>query len=283
MLKPKAMDSNKILSADLLDILFEGKNKDYGAYQLRKTYNNRLGIALASMTLICLLFFLTRILANDHGKERTLLPINEIILIKDLDEPKKEPEPIRVKPPEAVAASVKTVIHTPPRIVDEHDVQEAPPEVAELEESPVGLIKREGVKADDFVAPPIEVSTGIVEGPKVVVKEYEKVFTRIEKEARFPGGMEAWKRYLERNLNAQVAAEDGAVMGYYLVKVQFIVDQQGTISNVQAIEVPTACPSCGPEAIKVIKNGPKWEPAIQNGRKVTYQAIQVITFEVAEE
>jgi protein TonB len=45
MLKPKAMDSNKILSADLLDILFEGKNKDYGAYQLRKTYNNRLGIA----------------------------------------------------------------------------------------------------------------------------------------------------------------------------------------------------------------------------------------------
>ncbi|HEX8278791.1 MAG TPA: energy transducer TonB, partial [Segetibacter sp.] len=92
-----------------------------------------------------------------------------------------------------------------------------------------------------------------------------------------------WKRYLERNLNANVAADDGAPTGNYTVRVQFIVDKEGNISNVSAIEVPKACPSCGPEAVKVIKRGPKWEPAVQNGRNVIYQAVQHITFQVAEE
>ena len=91
------------------------------------------------------------------------------------------------------------------------------------------------------------------------------------------------EKYLERNLNAQVASDDGAPVGNYTVKVQFIVDKTGAISNVTAIEVPKACPSCGPEAVKVIKRGPAWEPAVQNGRNVIYQAIQHITFQVAEE
>ncbi len=95
--------------------------------------------------------------------------------------------------------------------------------------------------------------------------------------------MEGWKRYLERNLNANVAADDGAPGGNYTVKVQFVVDKEGGISNVEAIEVLKACPGCGPEAIKVIRKGPKGEPAIQNDRKVIYQAIPYITFQVAED
>lgn len=93
--------------------------------------------------------------------------------------------------------------------------------------------------------------------------------------------MEQWKRYLERNLDANVAAKDGAPAGLYPVKLQFIVDTQGNISNVKAVEVPQGCPHCGPEAVKIISRGPKWIPAVQNGKNVIYQAVQFITFQVA--
>jgi hypothetical protein len=108
-------------------------------------------------------------------------------------------------------------------------------------------------------------------------------YSRVEKEAQFPRGPEGWRKYLERNLDANVAANDGAPAGNYTVKVQFIVDKTGAISDVKAVEIPEACPSCGPEAVRVIEKGPKWEPAVQNGRNVIYQAIQFVTLQVAEE
>jgi hypothetical protein len=102
-----------------------------------------------------------------------------------------------------------------------------------------------------------------------------------EKEARFPGGPQEWKRYLERNLDANVAAASNAPPGIYTVKVQFIVDKEGKISNVQAVSVPADCPRCAREAERVIRKGPNWEPAVQNGRPVIYQAIQFISFQVS--
>ena len=59
------MEINKINDADFLDILFEGRNKEYGAYELRKTYNRRIVIAIAGMFVICLLFLLSQIIAKD--------------------------------------------------------------------------------------------------------------------------------------------------------------------------------------------------------------------------
>lgn len=104
-----------------------------------------------------------------------------------------------------------------------------------------------------------------------------------EKEAKFPGGLENWRRYLENNLDAAIAARSNARPGVYHVKVQFIVDKEGNISNVNAIKVPDDCKKCGKEAIRVIVKGPKWEPAIQFGKPVIYQAIQDIYFQVSNE
>ncbi len=106
-------------------------------------------------------------------------------------------------------------------------------------------------------------------------KQYDKVFTKVEHPAEFPGGDEAWKRYLERNLNTKVAAPKGV----YTVHVQFIVNEDGSLHNVSA-EVPKDCRVCGQEAINLIKKGPKWEPAVQNGRNVVYQTIKDVTFTV---
>jgi protein TonB len=279
------MEANKILNADILDILFEGKNKEYGAYELRKTYNRRITTALVVMAIICLFLFLTSIFAKDNDKDKNKIIVQDVQLedIKKTEEKKPEPPP-PPPPPKPEPPKVEITKFTPPKIVKDEEVKEPPPPVEKLEDTKIGTINQEGKKDEGFVAPPVEEKgTGVVEAPKKVEEDYDKVFTKVEKEAKFPGGMEGWKRYLERNLNANVAADDGAPPGNYTVKVQFIVDKEGGISNVQAIEVPKACPSCGPEAVKVIKKGPKWEPAVQNGRNVIYQAIQYVTFQVAEQ
>ncbi|HLL43171.1 MAG TPA: hypothetical protein VK369_08545 [Segetibacter sp.] len=277
------MDINKIQTADFLDILFENRNKEYGAYELRKTYNGRLIIAIAGMVTVCLLFFLSQILASrvDPNEDKIIVQDVQLEDIK-IEEKKPEPPP-PPPPPKPEPPKVEITKFTPPKIVKDVEVKEPPPPQEKLEETKIGVINQEGLKDEGFVAPPAEVGTGVVEAPKKVEEDYDKVFTKVEKEAKFPGGPDGWRKYLERNLDANVAANDGAPTGNYTVKVQFIVDKTGAISNVKAIEVPKTCPSCGPEAVKVIAKGPKWEPAVQNGRNVIYQAIQFVTFQVAEE
>ncbi len=277
------MEANKIVNADFLDILFEGRNKEYGAYELRKTYNRRILIAIGVMVAVCILVFLSQILANDNDDDKNKIIVQDMQLEDIKKEPEKKPE-LPPPPPKQEPPKVEITKFTPPKIVKDEEVKEPPPPQEKLEETKIGTINQEGKKDEGFVAPPVEEKgTGVVEAPKKVEEDYDKVFTKVEKEAKFPGGMEAWKRYLERNLNANAAQEDGAPTGSYQVKVQFIVDKEGNISNVQAIETPKACPSCAAEAVKIIKKGPKWEPAVQNGRNVIYQAIQYVTFQVAEE
>jgi protein TonB len=278
------MEPNKIMNADFLDILFENRNKEYGAYELRKTYNRRIIIAISVMVAVCILVFLSQVFASDDDTDKNKIIVQDVQLEDIKKEPEKKIEPPPPPPPKPEPPKVEITKFTPPKIVKDEEVKEPPPPQEKLEETKIGTINQEGKKDEGFVAPPVEEKgTGVVEAPKKVEEDYDKVFTKVEKEAKFPGGPEAWKRYLERNLNANVAAEDGAPTGNYTVKVQFIVDKAGIISNVQAIEVPKACPSCGPEAVKIIKKGPKWDPAVQNGRNVIYQAIQYVTFQVAEE
>ncbi|MET0299094.1 MAG: energy transducer TonB, partial [Flavitalea sp.] len=96
------METSKILTADFLDILFEGRNKEYGAYELRKTYNKRMMISIVSMTAIITLLFGGYLLANHTGDK----DIKPDIVVADVDlltvkDPEPEPvEPPPVKPPE---------------------------------------------------------------------------------------------------------------------------------------------------------------------------------------
>lgn len=123
-----------------------------------------------------------------------------------------------------------------------------------------------------------------VKGTKELSKEAQQkddltsVSDTLQKEARFMGGNEAWKKYLETNLNANVPLNDHAPKGIYTVKVKFIVTEEGAIKDVSALQVPAKCPSCGKEAVRIIKDGPRWDPAVADGRKVQSQNIQFISF-----
>jgi protein TonB len=275
------MDINKILSADILDILFDGRNKEYGAYDLRKTYNNRIKIAMGGMFLICLLCLGGSLIANSEGKKKPDLVVADMELSKVAEEKKPEPPP-PPPPPKQEPPKVEITKFTPPKIVKDEEVKpdEEIKEVEKLEDTKIGTINQEGAKDEGIVAPPVEKGTGVVEAPKVE-EDYDKVFTVVQIAAEYPGGLAAWSKYLERNLNRDLPVENGAPPGKYTVIVSFIVSKTGDVSEVAAENDPGYGTKA--EAVRVIQKGPKWKPAVQNGRNVIYRHKQSITFVVSED
>lgn len=126
-------------------------------------------------------------------------------------------------------------------------------------------------------------STIVLENSKKTLEpqtevEIEKIFTKVEVEASFPGGDYAWRRYYQNNVHANTPKANGAPEGIYQVIVRFIVSKDGSISDVVA-ETQHGY-GMEAEAVKVIKNAPKWVPAQQNGRNVSSYKRQPITFVV---
>ncbi|MBN9298865.1 MAG: energy transducer TonB [Filimonas sp.] len=276
------MDANKILSADVLDIIFEGRNKDYGAYELRKGYNKRLVTALVTMAIICLLLFVAGLLANTKKKAQTQIIVQDVQLedVKKQEEKKPEPPP-PPPPPKQEPPKVEIKKFTPPQIVKDNEVKDPPPENKELDNAQVGKINQEGIKDPNIVAPPEEKGTGMAPAPKAPAEDYEKEFKTVQIQAKFPGGDGEWRKFLERNLNRNTPVDNGAPSGKYTVIVSFLVDKDGNISEVKAENDPGY--GTAAEAVRVIKRGPKWIPAVQNGRNVIYRQKQGITFVVEEE
>ena len=124
------------------------------------------------------------------------------------------------------------------------------------------------------------------QGQKGVLKSFtengivtDSVFTREEKEAGFPGAEKGWRSYLEQNLNPNVPVNKKAPPGTYNVRVKFIVQKDGSISDISA-ETSFGY-GMEEEVIRVITKGPKWIPAVQYGRKVKAYRIQPVTFVVS--
>jgi protein TonB len=280
------METNKILSADVLDIIFDGRNKEYGAYNLRKTYNRRITYALVTTLAICLLLLLGSILANTFKKSGKNQIIVQDVSLEDMKKEEKKPEPLPPPPPpKQEPPKVEITKFTPPKIVKDNEVKEdeKPPEQDKLDNTKIGAINQEGAKDEGIVAPPVESKgTGVVAAPKVE-EDYDKVFTVVQIEAEFPGGKAAWQKYLEKNLNSSLPSDNGAPEGKYTVMVSFLVDKNGVISDVVAESAPNPDYGTKAEAVRVIKKGPNWKPAVQNGRNVAYRARQAITFIVQGE
>ena len=108
-----------------------------------------------------------------------------------------------------------------------------------------------------------------------------RIFEKVEVEASFPDGIQGWRRFLERNLNAMVPVENGAPSGRYQVIVQFIVNKEGGISDIK----PLTKQGFGmeQEVVRIMKKTPSWTPAIMNGKPVNAYRKQPVTFEVVDE
>lgn len=273
------MDINHILQADILDIIFDGRNKDYGAYALRKNYNKRLAKALMGMGGILLVIFVGTVLANSLVKKPEGKINGDVVIVLDRFDPQKPIAPPTPPPLPAPPPQIKMTQFTIPAIVPDELADNPPPPIEILEHSTIGPITHDGVDNVGIIAPPVETKgPGIAVAPKVEHKDIDDIVTIVEIQARFPGGLDGWKRFLERNLQFPEAAQENGIQG--VVKVQLVVDKDGNVSQVKALN--NLGYGLAEEAERVIKKGPKWIPAEQNGRNVSYRFVQTITFQIAQ-
>jgi len=276
------MESSTILTADVLDIIFEGRNKEYGAYDLRRTYSKRLIVSITVMLSVVCMLTLGFAFAGKKSKVADLIPLTDIELAS-VETPEKpmDPLPPPVKPP-APPPQVQMIRNTTVAIVPDREVpeDEKPPETADLENAQIGKFNQDGQQYDGTVAPPIDGDgrTGVIEGPKKDAEETDPPFMSVQIESEYPGGIPAWQRFLNKYLRYPQEAQDQGVQGTVLV--QFIVDREGNVSDVEAVSGPTELRA---EAVRVIKKSGKWTPAFQNGRHVKSYKKQPIGFKLNDE
>lgn len=276
------MEANKILSADILDIVFDGRNKSYGAYDLRKTYNKRMVTALVIVASVFLLILLTYIIANklNSNDEKVAMVVTDVQLEEVKPEEKRNEPPPPQPPPMAKPPKIEMAQFTPPKIVKDDEVKEdeKPPEQEKLEDVKIALTNQEGDKDMGIVAPPSnDAGKGVISAP-VQTENWDQTFTKVEIESEFPPGGEkgkkAWSDFLNRELGRDPSWAELGVSG--TVIVQFIVDKLGNVSDITVVEGPQ---KLRPYAEKALKKSGKWVPAIQNGHQVKSQKRQPITFQ----
>lgn len=255
-----------------LDIVFKGRNKEYGAYELRTNYDRRLYASLAiTLAATLLVVFSSFISPKQKSPEKFIVrdvTLTEIKTVPPKEEPKKELQK---------NVQVKTVKFTTPVIVDKVDPNNLIKEIDN--NSKIGTENIEGIPVDSAKTQIIE--TVIADTVQTIKEDPNAEVKIVDSEASFPGGFSAWKRFLETTLNASVPVENGAPEGTYTIVVSFLVDRDGRISEVEALNDPGY--GIANEAIKVVKKSKVWNPATKNGSKVTYRQRQKIVFQVSGE
>ncbi len=272
------MQANQLLTADLLDILFDGKNKAYGAYNLRKTYNERLlKSMLVMLSLLALIIFSYIFSGGKKSDDHAVIFVTPDIDIKQLA---PDPEPVVPPPAPKPAVQIKTTSFAVIRIVPDllAPDNQKPPQQEDLTDVRIGLTNTDGID-DNNITPVVSsvhgVGTGVVDAPQKAGGTGDEPFISVQIESQYPGGLNAWSRFLYRNLGNNYPEEAYAKRIQGKVIIQFIVDRDGTVSNVEAISGPEELREA---AINVIRKSGKWEPAIQNGSRVKSYKKQPITF-----
>ncbi|HEX2535785.1 MAG TPA: TonB family protein [Chitinophagaceae bacterium] len=265
------MTSHEILHADMLDIVFDGRNKSYGAYALRREYEGRMKLALGAAFGLSALAFL---LMGFSGRKQTAPPLQtrDSIVLIDLVAPPQTPPP----PPEAppLPQPVKTVSHTDILIVPDH-------EATEIRENEEMIDARIGTENVDGVPPtgtePPGAATAVAPEPQPEAPKVPEPAPEPPSPPMFPGGADAWIAFLQRHLTAPGELEPGARK---TVLVEFRVDEEGHVTRFVVLQ--SAGSAYDNEVIRVLRKMPRWQPARQNGQPVSVTFKQPVTF-VGEE
>ena len=275
-----------LTSKDWRDLIFQGKNKEFGAYQLRKDSEKRHTLAVI-FTIIGLVIVVLAVIGyskwSDYQAEKAAAELlaerermSQIEMAQEEEIPEEEPEEQKFEQPELPEVKeevLATVQVTQIAIVDEVKKENEVKDIQDLKEEKTnfGTVNQEGQDdADKFQA----VKEQVVVKPEPVVveekpKEIEKpkpdeIFQAVEQPAEFPGGQSALMKWLSNNIRYPDAAQQNGVQGRVVVK--FVVEKDGSIS--QASVVKGVDKDLDAEALRVVKRMPKWQAGKNNGQAV---------------
>ena len=253
------MNAESILKTDSLDILFENRNKEYGAYALRKFYPERIKRALMIMLLLVAVFCVYAIVpAKENGA--IICTFYEDPTLAKIDAPKKQPE----KKVEPITTQKVNTQKFPGKITIDN-TKDSIPEIKTLEEN----IKISGVDFNDGtdvglinvqeapVSVSVEPKTTTIANPNEVVEHPDVV-------PEYPGGIEALRNFLQRNLQNPAEMNEGEIVA---VKIKFIVGYDGTLKGFETVQ--DGGEEFNNEVIRVLKRMPHWIPGKSNGQNVS--------------
>jgi periplasmic protein TonB len=262
------MDNNLNNIPDFDDLLFEKRNKNYGAFQLRKKYNSIVILGTLIVSLIASISLIIQLVLTTD-KSHLIAGGNKFVQVHmdNLELPREELF-IPSSPPPPDADKIRDLVkYTPPIVVDSLPLNEKP--TATNEEI---LARPSDLKVD---------LTGTGVGNDLIAgqggTEMEEPFIMVEIMPSFKGGdINKFRDWVSRRTNYPKSAIDKKIQGRVLLT--FIVESDGTVSNVTVLK--GVDPLIDNEAIKAIEASPKWNPGLQRGKPVRVRYQIPLTFSI---
>jgi periplasmic protein TonB len=256
------MAKEKIIVPAFDDIVFESRNKEYGAYKLRKRYNHTVLVASAIGILILGTVIITPYINAKALENRTKRAERQVeIKMENLDTPAEQAPP-PPPPPPPPADVVQQAKYVPPVVVDTIK----PEEVTQLMTADQAQVE---VKNEEAVE--------IVEAPKEEVQEEDPEatpFVVVEEMPMFPGGEIELLKYIAANTNYPEVAKENNIQGRVIVR--FCVTSKGGVSQVSILK--GVDPELDKEAIRVVNTLPPFKPGKQGGKPVPVWYMVPIAF-----
>lgn len=266
--------SEKVLKyVDVNEIIFTGKNKEYGAYVLRKNYPRFVTYSVWISIIVFVLgtagpMIYKAIMPAEEVAKRRVVQLDYTMLSEPPSIDKKQ----EIIPLEEIAPLKSTIKFVPPVVKPDEQVRdEYVPTVEELKKVDPGVKTEEGKEGGvDYSL--IETQEKIVEEPKVE----RQVFTYVEEMPTYPGGEEALLTFVAKNIQYPEIAKRAGVEGK--IYIQFVVGTGGQVSDVSVAKGIGA--GCDEEAVRVVRSMPNWKPGRQNGHPVNVRISIPIVFKL---
>jgi len=268
-----------IFTPEWLDLVFKGRNQAYGAYQLRKespkTTNRALIIAVVSVVFLLSLPTIINVIKGFIPKADEKVKMTDVVLMPPppIDQTKPPPPP----PKEPPKPKVDQVKFPPPIVKPDNEVHEKdPPTEKQLEVADPGQKEQKG---DPNAQVHIDEPVGNADITAVTeAGDGDKIFNAVEISPIFPGGEEAFGKFLRDHIRYPAVAKENNTQGR--VFIQFVVERDGSLTDLKILRDPGS--GLGEEAMRVLKISPHWRPGIQNGKPVRVQYTVPVNFSLAE-
>ncbi len=263
------MDNKSWMKSTIDDLVFEHRNKSYGAFSLRRLYDKHMsrGILIGLLSFLLLIFtpmlyakyqeFMASQVEDLSMKEVTLAEPPPI-------DPKKLPPP---PPPKIDPPPIKDQIKfVPPKVEKDEKVidEEPPPTVDEIKDKVIAAETKEGEEDgvdQTLVEPEAPPPPKVIEEPK---EDEDKVFQVVQQKPEFPDGEKALLTFLAKNLKYPAIARENGIEGN--VVVRFVVSKTGEVKNAEVLRRIGG--GCDEEALRVVNSMPRWNPGKNNGKAV---------------
>jgi protein TonB len=248
-----------IFKSQWLDLVFEGRNKKYGAYQLRKENPKTSVKALLGGAFVFAFALGSPLLLDMIPKsEEAKNSLDEKVVLVNMEKP-KENLPPPPKPPEPPKPKIDEVKFVKPKVVEAKKVVEEIKTIEELKDKNIAAKDQKGDKDAEIV---IDQPTGNAEKDAEIVDNNVYSSAGIEVQPEFPGGPAGFAKYVQKNYRTPEVEQDlkGRVF------VEFVVEKDGSLTDIKVIRDLGF--GTGAEAIRMLKNAPKWKPGVQNGKTI---------------